>query len=556
MRKIVVILTCSTVVLLLGFAGYRGYELWKQSHWMSLAKNFAAKGDAHNEFLSLEQVLNSNARNVEACRMMANLAGASRSSSALVWRERVVELEPDSLGDRLALAQTAITSHDFATAENALAGVDAAGKNTAPYFSVSGTLALAMSKPDEAEADFAQAVRLDPSNPAPQFNLAVIELHDTNALDVEEARIALKRISMNSTNAFIRNQADRELIINSLQIGDDATALSRSRELALQTNATFADKILRLDVLKKTKNGEYGYALESYEREAANNSDDLLQLTMWLMEQNLSSKALGWLQSLPVNIQTNQPAALLIAQCQMLDQDWSDLQNFISKQDWGELDFTRHAYLSRALRQQGLYEASKAEWDVAMRSANGRDADLTGLFHLAAQWKWQDEAQQTLTTIVNNYPQEQWASKELAAALYASGSTRPLMQLFSIQANRNPNDWDAKNNLALTALLLRAQELNPYDLARDTYQVAPTNSYYACTYAFSLYLQGKNDDALKIMQQLTPKDLKDNSTDGYYGLILKATGDTGRANVYLTRSLQGQLLPEERALFQQALAGL
>ena len=44
MRKIIVILACCTIVLLLGFAGYRGYELWKQNHWLALAKGFAAKG--------------------------------------------------------------------------------------------------------------------------------------------------------------------------------------------------------------------------------------------------------------------------------------------------------------------------------------------------------------------------------------------------------------------------------------------------------------------------------------------------------------------------------
>lgn len=556
MRKIIVIMMSCTLVLLLGYAGYRGFELWKQNHWMSLAKSFAARGDAHSEFLALEQVLNSNSRNVDACRMMADLAQAARSPSALTWRERVVELDPDSSLDHLALAQTAVLARNTATARKALDGVSAADKNTPAYFNVLGTLDVALDQPYQAQADFAQAARLDPSNPAPQLSLAVLQLHGTNSLDRQEARISLQRLSLISTNAGIANAAKRELVLDALQNGDDSTALSFSKSLVQQTNAPFSDKLLRLDVLRTSKNAEYRGALASYEKGAAGNSDEIYQMTMWLMQHNLPTTALNWLQSLSPNTQTNMPTALLVAQCQMLAKDWTGLQNSISKQNWGKLDFTREAYLSRALREQGLFDASKAEWDVAVHSANGADQALTSLFRLAAEWDWQDESQQLLWSIVNNYPQEKWAETDLASMLYQSGSTRPLMQLFGIEANRNPNDLDAKNNLALTAMLLRAQELNPYDLTRQVYQKAPTNSFYACTYAFSLYLQGKNAEALKIMQQLTPQDLKNNSTDGYYGVILKAAGDNSDANAYLARSVRGQLLPEERALFQHAMSGL
>jgi thioredoxin-like negative regulator of GroEL len=556
MRKLIIIFTCCVAVLLLGYTAYRGYSVWKQSHWMALAKSFAVKGDVPNEFLALEQVLRSNPRDIAACRMMAGLAEAAHSPSALTWRERVVELDPNSADDRLALAQTAIFSHDLTTAQSALAGVGSADKNTAAFYSVSGTLALAMNNPGEAEADFTQSIRLAPSDLAPQLNLAVIELHDTNSLNQEEARITLKRISMESTNVFTRDQAKRELIVNSLQIGDNDTALSYSRELVIETNANFSDKLLRLDVLRKAKSSEYQRTLRTYEYEAGNNSDELYQLTMWLMARNLPTQAFNWIQTLPANIRTNQPAAVLSAQCESLMQDWSGLQNSLSQQNWGALDYMRHAYMAHALREQGLYDSSKAEWEVAVRSANGQDRNLTALFRFTAQWNWQTEAQQILTTIVNNFPQEQWAASDLIGMLYANGSTRPLMQVFALLASRNPSDLDARNNLALTAMLLHAQEQNPYAVIRDVYQKSPANPNYACTYAFSLYLQGNNAGALKIMQQLKPDDLKNNSTAGYYGIILKTAGDNAAAKAYLAISLKGQLLPEERDLFTQAMSSL
>jgi Flp pilus assembly protein TadD len=110
-----------------------------------------------------------------------------------------------------------------------------------------------------------------------------------------------------------------------------------------------------------------------------------------------------------------------------------------------------------------------------------------------------------------------------------------------------------KNNLAYTAMLLGAQELNPYDLAKEAYAKDPQNASYVSTYAYSLYLQKKNTEALKVMQQLALKDLENPSIAGYYGLILKATGNAEKAKTYLNLTTKAKLLPEEQTLFQQAL---
>jgi hypothetical protein len=556
MRKIIIILLCCTILLLLGYCSYRAYELWKQGHWMTLAMQYAEKKDAKNELLCLEQALKANPRNVEACRMIANLASAAGSPSALTWREKVVDLDPGSLNDRLALAQSAMLASDYITASNALAGVNPADKKTVNYLDVAGELATAGNNQGEAEADFAEASRLDPSNPVSQFSLAFIELHGTNALDMDEARVNLKRITMNCTNAFVRSQAQRELVYDALRFRDYNAALSYSKDLVQQPNAGFPDRLVRLEVLRVTKNDEYNTALAACQQEASKNTTKLTQMTFWLMERNQLAQAQAWLQSLSPDIQTNPPAAVFVVQCQMLQQEWSAIQSTASKENWGNMEFMRHAYVAYAMRQQGSSEASRAEWDLAVSDANGRLDKMSTLVGSAARWNWPDETRQLLWSIVQNFPQAKWAQDALQGILYRHGSTRPLMQLFSMQVNRNPTDLQAKNNLAIVAMLLRAQEINPYGLAQEVYQHAPTNSFYKCTYAFSLHLQGKDADALKIMQQLPPQTFENSSTAGYYGVILKAAGDKAQASVYLKRSVKGQLLPEERALFQQAMAGL
>src|SRR5471030_2749932 len=231
MRKIIIVLSCCIVLLLLGYSGYRGYQVWKQSHGMSMAREYYAKADMRNTILSLRQVLSANPRNLEATRMMAGLTEAARSPAALVWRQRVLELNPKSYEDRLLLAQAAIIFQDYALATNTLAGTSDADKKTAVYHNIAGTAALTGGQPDEAEAHFIESIRINPSNPIPQVNLAVVRLHRTNALDMAEARISLQRVIMTSTNAALCNQARRELINDAMRFNNVSTAMALSRQL-------------------------------------------------------------------------------------------------------------------------------------------------------------------------------------------------------------------------------------------------------------------------------------------------------------------------------------
>ena len=556
MRKTFIIIFCCIAVLLAGYAGYRGYNVWKSSHLMGLAHQFLAKADGRNALLCVQQVLRSNPRNLDATRVMAQLTEAARSPSALLWRSRVVELNPHSLDDRLALAQTALMMRDYATATNALGGVDPAGKKTVAYHNVAGAVAAGANQTALAEAQFLEAAMLDPENQSVQLNLAVVRLHGTNLPAITQARDSLRQLSSNSTNSFLRCQALRELAFDALRHRQGDEALLLSKQLLQETNSTFKDRLLRLDVLQQAQPAGFRPALTAFQHEAGSDPGKIYELATWQMANTSPQDALTWLRTLPSNTQTNQSVELLAAECFTTLRDWRGLQSFIEKQNWAELEFVRHAFLSRALRGQELVDSAKVEWERALSTANGQKGSLVMLLRLAAAWNWQTEGEDILWTIVNRNPGEQWAIQSLSQALYAGGRTRSLMQLFGQESKRVPSDLSMKNNLAMTALLLDAQEIKPYDLAREVYQKSPTNSSYVSTYAFSLYLQGKNAEALKVIKTLKPQELQDPSVAGYYGLILKATGDRARARAYLDWASKARLLPEEKKLFDKAKAGL
>ncbi|HUA67153.1 MAG TPA: hypothetical protein VMA13_01280 [Candidatus Saccharimonadales bacterium] len=556
MRKTFIILLCSVAVLLAGYAGYRSYKVWKCSHLMGLAHQFLAKKDGRNAMLCVQQVLRTDPRNIDATRIMAELTTASRSPSALLWWSRVVELDPHSLNDRLALAQTAIVAGSYEVATNALAGVNQANKNTVAYQNVAGAVAAAAHQPAQAEAHFLEALQLDPQNQNVQLNLAVMRLQGSNDLDQAEARIMLERISLSATNAFLRSQALRELAVDALRHRQMDKALSLSKQLVQETNSAFQDRLLRLDVLREAKNAAFKPTLTAFQREAANNPAEISELATWQMTRTSPQETLAWLQTLSPIMQTNLVVELLVAENWTMVRDWHGLQSSIEKQNWAELDFLRHAFLSLALRGQGLTDSARAEWELALQTANGQEARLAMLLRMTAQWRWQNETEEILWMIVNRYPTNQGAVQALSQLLFSEGRTQSLMQLYNQETKLFPSSLLIKNNLAMTALLLDAQEMKPYDLAREVYQSSPTNASYVSTYAFSLYKQGKNAEALKMMKTLTPGELQNPSIAGYYGLILKAAGDRAKAKAYLDWTAKAHLLPEEKKLFDQAQAGL
>jgi Flp pilus assembly protein TadD len=540
-----------------GFLAYRGYKSARQTKLINQAKKYLASSNDRKALLCLQRALRYNSKDIRACRLISDLCERGRSPAAVYWRGQVVELSPRSVDDRLALAQTALVFREFGVATNALAGIPQSDRNTTAFHNISGAIAVAANQLHDAEAHFIEASRLSPSDPAPQLNLAVLRLHGSNDAALVEARVALQRFITSPTNSALRCQAFRELIVDSVRFRQTNTALALSKELLQDTNSVFADRLLRLNILRSIQSPDFKPALSEFQREAAGNPAKIYEMATWQMGvMGAPAEALDWLYSCPAELHTNQVLTRVAADCYSLMQNWTGLVSFVETQNWHELEFVRHALKTRGLRGQGLTGAAKAEWELTLKATSYQKTPLLMLLRMVAQWKWDSEAEETLWAIVNRYPEEKWAQEALGQVLYANGRTRPLMSLFNQQVKRSPTDLAAKNNLAMTALLLEAQEFKPHDLAREVYQQAPTNSSYISTYAFSLYLQNKYADALKVIQQLKPGELEKPTISGYYALILKATGDPVKAKSYFAYASKVPRLPEEQRLFERAQAGV
>ena len=117
---------------------------------------------------------------------------------------------------------------------------------------------------------------------------------------------------------------------------------------------------------------------------------------------------------------------------------------------------------------------------------------------------------------------------------------------------RDPKDAQARNNFAMVSLLLGTDTDQARKTAAELHAAEPDNPVFVSTYAFSLYQQGRPQEAAQALRALGLNRLDDPSLAAYYGVFLSAAGDTQTARIYLNKSAKAFLLPQEQALVDQA----
>ena len=550
MKKLSLIIVSLCLVFVVGFAGYRGYCIWSQKKLLRMTHEFIKAGDVSNAMLSLRNLLEINPHNVDGCRYMADFAELAHSPQAIEWRQRVVDVEPNSISNRLALIQTAIAFSDMKTAQKAFDAVPAADKKSAVCQQLAGVLDLTSQHLDLAEAHFREAARLEPTNPVPQLDVALVELQMRDPAAIARGRAALQSLA---ANPVVRVEALRQLAQDAVQSTNLTRGLGYSRELIACTNAVFGDRLRHLELLRLTGDAGKSAFLKNLQAEAVGNPANANDLGRWLLANTKPETALAWLVTLPPVTRTNLPVPLLETDCRMALKDWTGLTTSLTGQNWGRLECMRLACRARAYKELGQMGSAKGDWILALKASDNQAPLLQELMAATTEWKWDAEQEDILWAVVNHYPDQAQALQMLATRLYSGGRTSALMGLYGQALRTYPNSLELKNNLAMTALLLEAWEKKPHDLARDDYNQCPTNATYISTYAYSQLLQKHPADALKLMQQIPAAELERPGLALYYGVILTATGDRAKARHYLDLAAAGTLLPEEQKLIAAAM---
>jgi hypothetical protein len=247
---------------------------------------------------------------------------------------------------------------------------------------------------------------------------------------------------------------------------------------------------------------------------------------------------------------------LIIADCRVAIKDWHGLIALVEKQDWAEANCFRLALLSLGQRSLQDEPASQTTWRKALRLAEHRLDNLARLAQVTASWGWDAENTEVLNEVIAEFPKEKWAEDQLAAKLYAAGNTRELGDLLTKLYAADTSNARLKNNLANIFLLQRTDLNTAYRLAQEAYDSSPENPFFTSTYAYSLLLQNKQVEALKVFSGIKPEYLQIPSVAAYYGIVEAQSGHKDVAKAPLELAAAAKLLPEEKEIVRLAQARL
>lgn len=548
-KKMLVFLLVMAVVAAGGWFGRKAYKKVTERRLVTEASQYLQKKDGRNAILCLQRALQVNPMSIPAGTMLADLLESAGVPAALSWRVRIAQLQPDNPTNRLLWAQTALKLGNLKSASDALAGVDEKSKGSATYHKLSGALSWSLGKKDEADREYREALRLEPGNLTIVMNLDTIGLSSTNSQIENSARASLEQVA---TNAAYRLVALRYLAVDAATHKYYARAMDYLAEIVRDPNATVGDQIDYLQLLHLASGANFASWLDYLKQEATHSAVKAFALGKWMATTESPADALRWLQTLPGTVQAEQPVPLIVADCYVALKDWNGLIALVDKQDWAEANCLRLALVSLGRRSLQDDSASQAAWRKSLRLAEHHLDDLARLSQVTANWGWDAENTEVLKQIIAEFPREKWAEDQLVKKLYVAGHTRELGDLLATLYATDTSNPALKNNLANICMLQRSDLDNAYRLAHEAYDSAPQNPFFISTYAYSLLLQNKQDEAVKVFSGLKPEYLQIPSVAAYYGVVEAQTGHKDLAKAPLERAASAKLLPEEMAIVHLA----
>ncbi|MBI3881150.1 MAG: hypothetical protein HY301_13945 [Verrucomicrobia bacterium] len=533
---------------MVGLAAARLYPRFKQGRMLDTAHTSLAAGDYRGATLAARQVLSANPVNLDAAKIMAEVADHVHSPQSLYWRRRVAELEPGVLDNYFRWLAAAAQQGQLPSAELAVATIPENLRATALYHEMASTIAALRGDNEGAVRELNEAMRLRPDDPRLRLSIGTLQLQSSNAAARAAATDALKQL----LDSPLRADALRALVGEARRARDFARALGLARDLRAMTNAPFGDQLLFLTTLREAKSADYDAELRALESLAEKNPRHVLDLATWLNTGGLTDIADAWLARLPAELRSQAPVQMARADTLYLRRDWKALAELLDRCAWDEGDFLRFAMLARAHRELGDGAASVREWNAALALAGSRAEALYTLSHHATTWGWTKENADVLWTIARGRDNPRPALVQLNRRAFADGDAAGMLRLAQRLQEIAPDDDDNRNNVANLSLLLGVNLPESAKLAEQLHAKSPTNAAFATTLALALHAQGRTADGLKVLRALPPTALNDPSLAAYFGILLAESGAMDEARRALALAEKAKLLPQEKALVESA----
>ena len=536
-------------VLAIGAASWYGFRIVRKQRAMASAREFANNKEYVQAALAARRALGMSPKDLNANRLMAEMAEAVQTKEAVTWRKTVAEMQPGVAENYLQWADTAIRFRDVESAREALSKMDAAAKNTSAYHDMAARLAVLTGQTSEVYAHVEAAAKLDPQNENYQLQLAAVRLGSPMP---EVRKTAAATVEQLAESPKIRREALRTLVQSSLANGESNKALKFANQLMTGPGALFEDRMLTLKILGRLKRPEYWWFLAQLHGDLPEKDEELVTLLSWMSNNGLAKLSLEWAGEMPNERTERVPVCVAVAEAHALLGNWRQLRVLLKFQKWGDLEFQREALIARVAREDGDEAGSHSHWNAAVTLAAERREAVSALARFASAWNWDEEYTNLLWVIARGRNDPMTALQVLLRKYTAEGTTRELLGVFNRMLELEPQNLNTKNNVAYALLIMGMEMDRAHTLAGDVHKAEPSNPEFTATYALSMHLKGKSDLALKALQQLPEKELRVPTTALCYGMILAAKGKEDEAHAFLDVAEKGKLLPQEKMILSRA----
>ena len=548
-RRRLVVWLALAALLVVGVAVFFAQKPWRLESLHRDSREALKNGDYTGASLKARRALQIDPNFAPACVTMAEIGEHDRQPDAVTWRERVMQLSGESAETLLAFASTALSFGKISSARAALERVPEKDREREDFLVLAGTIVLEAGDHEEAARLYEKATRLNPGKLEYRLALGRAQCASPDYWTREAGRRLLSELGTHETLGV---PALRALVSNCMAHEEFQAALRHAQQLVTLPKHEFSDQVLRLSLLHHTDDEKFSSTLAGIQKEAEANPNEAGALLLWMSRAGLAKDGLEWVQKRTPKLGLSAELRPAIAGCHLTLGDWNALLTITQAGAWKPVEYVRHAYRSRAFREQSEGSFSRTEWTLAVNAATRQADALSWLAQMASEWKWTDEAEQSLWALLDLAPTTRRAIEALEKAYLERNDTTGLRRIAVHLVKTDPADESARNNLALSSLLLNSEPDRAMKIAQDLYTKHPENTAFASTYAFALHCAARTVDGLKILEKLPPQRLEEPAIAAYYGILLAANNSPEKAAKFLEIGRMGNLLLEEKELIEKA----
>jgi tetratricopeptide (TPR) repeat protein len=546
-----------SALILLGFLaaplGQSLYARFKAASALHQARAAMEEQEWKTCALYAQVALRLRPNSVEATHLLARLNRRFELPSVLVWQKRLADLEPEVFEHQHLLALDALKFDSPEIAGELIRRWTESNLTRFERFHVESLFAIRQQDYPRALHAAERAHEMAPDNLGLQFNLLNLYLlTGTGEKDDRAARLIRELRSRPGLDVSVM----RILRDHAARAGDNHRAIEISGELLTSPAVIIQDKLEHLRLLHQSaprperKAFWDGLARES--RADPNAAALLIRESIALSPDAFPLQ--DFLDSLPSDIRAMPAVQVSLAEYwRQSGQSKILIDQLESSSGWPLFDVLRLVYLADGYRSLKMTDEFKVKLGEIRKRLETDPGQLPVVCIPVAGWPgWETLRSEFLWKALDYPTQQDWAFRTLAGEYQQAGMTRELYQLCLKMLKIQPRSIVIQNNATMCALLLRINLQVAHRNAATLHRAYPDDPRLLSTYCLSLYVQGRHQEALSLLQQLDEAVLRHPSMLFSRYLVLAATGDRQEAATLLQAVQSQDLLPEQHEWIQEA----